>query len=112
MATRAEVDAALLGLVARLDAVDAETRGKHVLDRTVSCAVVDLGVVYTAQLSDEGLSQVTTEPCGQAQVRLRIGSDDLVALVDGRLAITTAWATGRLRVDASVFDLLKLRALL
>lgn len=112
MATRAEVETALQALVAKLHALDAETRGKHAVDRTVSCAVHDLGVVYTARLTDQGLSDVTTDPCGPAQVRLRVGSDDLLALVEGRLHVTTAWATGRVRVDASVLDLLKLRSLL
>ncbi len=112
MATREEVDAALHGLVARLDAVDPEVRSRHTLSRTVSCAVRDLDVVYTAHLGDEGLSGVTTEQAGPAQVRLRVDSDDLLSLIEGRLALPAAWASGRLRVDASVFDLLKLRNLL
>jgi putative sterol carrier protein len=39
-------------------------------------------------------------------------SDDLVALTDGQLNVASAWATGRLRVDASIKDMLRLRALL
>lgn len=112
MTSLAEVDGALRGLVDRLNAVDAEVRGRHLLERSVSCAVQDLGVIYTAQLNTDGLSQVTTASCSAAQVRLRVHSDDLVALTEGRLRVTTAWATGRLRVDASMLDLLKLRTLL
>ena len=112
MASLAQVDQALHGLVARFAQVDAETRRKHVVDRTVSCSVDDLAVVYTARLTDAGLTAVTTTPCEPAQVRLRVGSDDLVALVEGRLTVPAAWASGRLRVEASVLDLLKLRALL
>ena len=112
MATRSEVDGALLGLAARLAQVDPGVREKHVLARSVSCAVPDLGVVYSARLDDAGLSGMTTEPVQDAQVRLRVDSDDLVALAEGRLGLPTAWATGRLRVEASVLDLLKLRTLL
>lgn len=112
MATAAEVESALLSVVARLDQVDPETRGKHVLDRTVSCTVPDLGVVWSARLCDEGLRDLTCAPVEQAQVRLQVGSDDLLALAAGRLPVVTAWATGRLRVDARVLDLLKLRTLL
>lgn len=112
MATRSEVDAALLGLAARLAEVDPVVREKHVLARSVSCTVADLGVVYSARLDDAGLSGITTEPVQDAQVRLRVDSDDLIALAEGRLGLPTAWATGRLRVEASVLDLLKLRTLL
>ncbi|MCW2777253.1 MAG: hypothetical protein JWN17_978 [Frankiales bacterium] len=112
MASPDEVDTALRGVVARLAEVDPATRGKHVLDRTVSCVVTDLGVVYSAQLGDDGLSGLTTEPCSTAQVRLRVNSDDLVALTEGRLPLVSAWAGGRLKVEASVLDLLKLRTLL
>jgi hypothetical protein len=37
-------------------------------------------------------------------------SDDLIALTDGRLKLAAAWATGRLRINAGVRDLLKLRS--
>ncbi|MCU1693166.1 MAG: hypothetical protein JWM64_2257 [Frankiales bacterium] len=112
MASAAEVELALRDVVSRLAEVDPATRGKHVLDRTVSCRVTDLDVVWTAQLGDDGLSDLTDEPCDNAQVRLRVASDDLVALAEGRLAVVTAWATGRLRVEASARDLMKLRTLL
>jgi putative sterol carrier protein len=37
-------------------------------------------------------------------------SDDLLKLVDGELNMASAWASGRVKIDASVFDLLKLRS--
>jgi putative sterol carrier protein len=37
-------------------------------------------------------------------------SDDLLDLVAGRLPMASAWATGRVRIDASVLDLLRLRS--
>ncbi len=45
-------------------------------------------------------------------MRLAAASDDLLALVDGELSPPMAWATGRLKVQASPLDLLKLRALI
>ena len=112
LASAAEVEDALRVMIAKLAEVDPETRGKHVLQRTVSCAVPDLGLVWSAQLGDEGITGLTTEAVEQAQVRLQVASDDLVALTRGELPVVNAWATGRLRVDASVLDLLKLRTLL
>jgi putative sterol carrier protein len=37
-------------------------------------------------------------------------SDDLLKLVSGELAMGSAWATGRVKIDANVFDLIKLRS--
>ena len=54
----------------------------------------------------------TTEPAPKAQVRLTVGSDDLVALTDGELDFGRAWLSGRVKVEASVRDLLKLRSML
>ncbi len=112
MATLDEVDAAVRGVVEQLANLDADVRGKYAVERTVSCQVTDLEVVYAARLNEQGLSDVHRDGADKAQVRLRLASDDLVALTQGRLAVPTAWATGRLKVEASVLDLLKLRSLL
>jgi predicted lipid carrier protein YhbT len=83
-----------------------------VVDRTVSCAVTDLGVVFTGRVDGDGLTGIRTTDDAAAQVRLAASSDDIVALSEGRLGVPAAWATGRLKIEASVLDLLKLRALL
>ena len=41
-----------------------------------------------------------------------MGSDDLIALTDGELDFAKAWLSGRIKVEASVRDLLKLRSML
>ncbi|MCW2667237.1 MAG: sterol transfer family protein [Frankiales bacterium] len=112
VATLDEVDAAVRGVVDQVAGLDPELRSRYAVERTVSCRVTDLQVVYAARLSEHGLSDVHREPAAKAQVRLRVASDDLLALAQGRLAVPTAWATGRLKVEASVLDLLKLRSLL
>ena len=38
-------------------------------------------------------------------------SDDLVAMTNGDLSFAHAWATGQVRLDASLRDLLRLRSL-
>lgn len=113
MASQQQVDAAFRAVADRLAALDPSTRSKHLLDRTVSCRVPDLDVTWSGRLCDEGLVDVSAEENGsRAQVRLTISSDDVVALVDGRLAVTVAVATGRIRVQASPFDLLRLSSFL
>jgi putative sterol carrier protein len=45
-------------------------------------------------------------------VRLTVDSDDLLALCHGEMPFAAAWARGRVRIDASVLDLLRLRTLI
>ena len=116
MATLEECEQAVHGLAARLAEVDPVLRSRHVLERTVACRLPDLCVVFTGRLAEEGLVDLRRDPdSGQrsdAQVRLTMSGDDLLRLADGRLTVPTAWATGRLKVEASVLDLLRLRSLL
>ncbi len=113
MATLEQCQDAIAVLIDRLSEVDPEVRRKYAVERTASCRVSDLGVVFLASFADDGtISEVETAETGRSQVALTVSSDDLIALIEGRLGLPTAWATGRLRVEASMLDLLKLRALL
>ena len=115
MASVEECDRGLRSLAERLSAVDADTRNRYVIARTVACRVPDLGVTFLGRLDEEGLREIRCVEAvdkTDAQVRLAASSDDLLALVDGSLPVPSAWATGRLKIEASVLDLLKLRSLL
>ncbi len=116
MASLQECEAALHELAARVAAVDPELRRRHAVDRTVSCRVPDLAVVFHVRLTDGSVVDLhcrgAQDAGDPAQVRLAALSDDLVAIVTGALTPPAAWATGRLTVEASVLDLLRLRALL
>ena len=112
MATVEQCEAAVGALVRRLAAVDPEVRNRYAVERTVSCSVYDLKVVFAGRLTDDGLTDVSTAESDRAQIRLSVSGDDLLALIDGTLAVPVAWATGRLRVQAGPLDLLKLRQLL
>ncbi|MEP6462359.1 MAG: SCP2 sterol-binding domain-containing protein [Frankiaceae bacterium] len=115
MASVEECRHALDHLTERLSAVDSNVRRRHSLNRRLSCRVPDLALIFVGRLQDGTLHDVSVADDGtpvQAQVRLTVASDDLVALTDGRLSFATAWARGRLKIDASMLDLLKLRTLL
>ena len=112
MASEAECEKALRTLVTMLAGVDAETRGKYVQERTVSVKITDLDIVWSARLNEDGLRDLTTEDDAKAQLRLSVSSDDLIALVEGRLAVASAVAIGKLRVQASPMDLLRLTNLI
>lgn len=115
MATVDDCQRAIIALADKLAEVDPELRARHVVTRTLACRVPDLGVVFLATLCDEGLARLRCSEGADtdgAQVRLAADSDDLLAMVEGQLSPPMAWATGRLKVQASPMDLLKLRALL
>lgn len=114
MATVRQCRAALDRLVATLDAVDPEVRSRNVPTRTVVCCVSDLAVAYTARIDADGVHDLTllrlseaTEP--EADVRLSVCSDDLVALANGDDEFLTAWIRGRVQISASMRDMLRLR---
>lgn len=105
---------ALAGLAARWDAVDADVRARTAPDRTMSLFVSDLEVTFVGRLHEGHLVDVDVAVDGEpepAQLRLQCSSDDLLALTDGSLHPVAAWATGRLRVDASPLDLIRLRSM-
>jgi hypothetical protein len=107
-----ECEAALQELAAMLRTVDADTRQQHAVDRTLSCWVSDLKECFTANLGADGLTDITRGGQHDGQIRLRVSSDDLVLLTKGELGFPVAWATGRVKIDASITDLLRLRSLL
>lgn len=114
MATADECRAALESLTSRIHDMDPADRTTYLADRDISCTVDDLGVTFLTRLGPGGASPVTVAngSAGQAQVRFTTSSDDLVALAADPGSFARAWLTGRLRVHASLLDLLRLRKLL
>ena len=108
MATVEQCAHALQELADRL-AKNESSRRRLGFDRTLSCTFRDLGVVFAGRLKDGRLLDIAPATSKDAQVRLTMNSDDLLAMVDGHLKMATAWATGRLRIDASVRDMLSMR---
>jgi hypothetical protein len=112
VATKDECAAALDRLAAKMGGLDDDRRVKNSFDRTVSCTVPDLGIAFYGRMKDARLADVVeyeTAGVPNAQIKLTIPSDDLPALVDGRLNFLQAWTSGRIKVSASFGDLLKLR---
>jgi predicted lipid carrier protein YhbT len=115
MASRDEVQQRLEELIARLAASDrgarslAETLPER---RVLTIHVADLDADYWTVLEAgtmEGLREGT--PDG-ADIRIRAPSDALVDLIDGKGSLFSAYLSGKVRIDASMSDLLRLRKLL
>jgi hypothetical protein len=86
------------------------------MDRTLSCRLTDLGQVVRGRLADSEIKDVEVlaedaqvEP---ANIRLTMSSDDLLAMTDGDLEFAKAWASGRVKLEASLKDMFKLRSML
>jgi hypothetical protein len=112
VATKDECAAALDRLAAKMGGLDDDRRANNNFDRTVSCTVPDLGIAFHGRMKDARLTEVAEYGAAKvpnAQIKLIIPSDDLPALVDGRLNFLQAWTSGRIKVSASFGDLLKLR---
>jgi hypothetical protein len=86
------------------------------LDRSVSCRMTDLDEVVVGRLATGAIRDLHVLPHGpdvpRADIRLAMTSDDLVALTDGKLAFAPAWATGRIKLEAGLRDLLRLRKII
>ncbi|GGU63227.1 SCP-2 sterol transfer family protein [Streptomyces cavourensis] len=111
----AECRSALRRLSDNLAAADGDVRSAAALDRSLSCHIKDLDITFTGRLADgriEVLDTVEGPPREKAEICLTMTGDDLVALVDGDLNFAKAWASGRVRLEAGLRDLLKLRSLL
>lgn len=112
MATVQECREALEQLAARLAANAADVRKRLDLDRTMVCRVTDLGVAFHGRLTGGRLVDIAEGDDPKAKVKLTTTSDDLVALVRGKLDFGRALASRRVSISASPFDLIKLRKLL
>jgi putative sterol carrier protein len=86
------------------------------MDRTLSCRLTDLGQVVRGRLAEGEIKDVETVPedaVGEpANIRLTMSSDDLLAMTDGDLEFAKAWASGRVKLEASLKDMFKLRSML
>jgi predicted lipid carrier protein YhbT len=114
MATAEECQTALDSLTGRIAEMDAKDREAHLLDRTMSVRISDLGLTFVTRLGPNGAEpvQLADGDNPAAQVRFTADSDTIVAIAADPGTFMRAWLTGKLRVQASVFDLLHLRRLM
>jgi hypothetical protein len=94
---------------------EGDVRAAAALDRSVSCHITDLDVTFVGRMTGgriEVHDTVQGPPPEKAQIRLALTGDDLVALVDGELHFARAWGSGRVKLEAGLTDLFRLRKLL
>ncbi|MEV0282088.1 SCP2 sterol-binding domain-containing protein [Streptomyces sp. NPDC050610] len=115
MATIEECRGALDRLAENLAGADGDLRTAAALNRSLSCHLTDLGTTFVGRLAGGRIEDVTAvpgPPPGRADIGLAMTGDDLVALVGGELNFAKAWAGGRVKLQAGLRDVLRLRSLL
>ncbi|QIY70188.1 SCP2 sterol-binding domain-containing protein [Streptomyces sp. RLB1-33] len=115
MATIEECRSALDKLSDNMAGADGKVREAAALDRSLSCHITDLDITFVGRLKDgriEVLDTLQGPPREKAQIRLAMAGDDLVAMVGGELNFAKAWGSGRVRLEAALLDLFRLRKLL
>jgi len=112
VATREQVDRTLRSLVGKLDGADMDGAKLPTDARIIACEITDLELTYRADYASGKIRKlriVKTLP--DADVRIAVSSDELVALASGKSSLPLALLFGRIRVDANARDLLLLRQL-
>ncbi len=114
MATAEECREALQTLTARLGEMNPQDRSSFFSNRSFSCHVTDLGVTFVTTITDTGAEPVKEAAPDEppADIRLTANSDDVISLAATPANIARMWMAGRVKVQASIRDLLALRRLL
>ena len=113
MKSAEECREALQKLASRLSELNPADREAYFGNRTMSVTIPDLGVTFATKL-DSGDAAVWEAGPGEppADIRLTANSDEVVSLAESPMNIARAWVAGRVKIDASMKDLLRLRKLL
>jgi SCP-2 sterol transfer family len=113
MKTAEECRAALQKLAGRLSELSNTEREQYFGNRTISVTVPDLGVTFVTVLGS-GDDPVREAAPGDppADIRMTANSDEVVSLAEQPMNVARAWVSGRLKIEASVKDLFRLRRLL
>jgi hypothetical protein len=113
MASAEECREALQKLAGRLSELNSDEREQYFGNRTISVTVPDLNVVYVTRLGT-GDDPVREAAPGDppADIRLTAKSDEVLALAEQPMNIARAWMSGRVKIEASMKDLFRLRRLL
>ena len=114
MASAEECREALTTLTGRLTEMSPQDRASYFGKRSMSCHVTDLGVTFVTRFTDSGAEPVTEAKPDDppADIKLTAASDDVISLAATPANIARMWISGRVKVQASMRDLLALRKLL
>lgn len=112
MASVEEVEQVLSELLQRLGHVDDSTRALLPSRRTIEARCPDLDLVRHAEWRSGQIVLLDDAPGRRSDIRISVRSDDLLDIASGELTFGRAYTENKIRLDASMTDLLRLRAVL
>jgi hypothetical protein len=113
MASAEECRTALQKLAGRLSELSPADRDQYFGNRRISVTIPDLDVTYVTVLGtgDDPVRELEPgEP--PAEIRMTAKGDQVIALAEQPMNIARAWMSGKVKIEASVKDLFRLRRLL
>ncbi len=113
MTTAQECQEALQKVAGRLTEMSPAARDDYFGDRSMSVTIPDLGVTYVTRLGGGGdpvREAAPDEP--PADIRLTASSAEVLSLAQSPMNIGRSWVAGRVKIEASMKDLFRLRRLL
>jgi hypothetical protein len=115
MATKRAVETKLRELIRRLDEAGGDV---HVSlaeslpePKVIEIDLSDLGASYWTEMSGGRMGVLHRGPALDPDIRIRVDSDHLVSLVDGKRSLFSSYLGGQVKIEASFSDLLRLRKL-
>ena len=113
MKSAEECREALQKLAGRLAELNPADRDEYFGNRSISVTIPDLGVTYVTNMGkgDDPVHEVGPDD-PLADLRMTANSDEVVALAESPMNIARAWMAGRVKIEASMKDLFRLRKLL
>lgn len=115
VATKRQVELKLRELLGRMDRMGDGLRGSlaEALPETriVELDVPDISATFWTELDGGRLRGLHLGAPQEAHIKVRVGSDHLVELVDGQTSLFSSFLGGQVKVEASFWDLLRLRKL-
>jgi hypothetical protein len=112
MTSAEECREALQKLAGRLAELSQADREQYFGGRTMSVTVPDLGVTYATRLDGDNPVREVAPDEPPADIRLTANSDEVISLAASPMNIARSWVSGRVKIEASVTDLFRLRRLL
>lgn len=112
MATVEQVEEVLVELLERLGEIDDGTRALLPNSRIIEARCPDLDLVRHAEWREGRIILLDEPPSRRSDIRISVRSDDLLQIASGELPFGRAYAANKVRLDASMTDLLRLRAVL
>lgn len=115
MASEKDVESKLRELMARLeDSAEAEDSLRSALpeSRILALHVEDLDAHFWAELAEGRMRGLERGRHPDPHIVIRAESEELVNLINGNGQVLSSYLLGRIRIDASVSDMLQLRKML